>query len=78
MGFFAILPYNGFLSATYTHYSWLGHLWHAMNTFKMADEIEGLRREIEQKSSELESLKNLLALKVRNINCYVECNSFVV
>ena len=49
-----------------------------MNTFKMADEIEGLRREIEQKSSELESLKNLLALKVRNIDCYVECNSFVV
>ncbi|CAH3196301.1 unnamed protein product [Porites evermanni] len=29
----------------------------------MADELEGLRREIEEKSLELESLKNLLALK---------------
>ncbi|XP_073247860.1 adenylyltransferase and sulfurtransferase MOCS3-like [Porites lutea] len=34
-----------------------------MHIFKMADELEGLRREIEQKSLELESLKNLLALK---------------
>ena len=36
-----------------------------MHILKMADELEGLRREIEQKSLELESLKNLLALKVR-------------
>ena len=33
----------------------------------MADEIEALRREIERKSLELESLKNLFALKVSSL-----------
>ena len=33
----------------------------------MADDLDVLRREIERKSSELESLKNLLALKVSTV-----------
>ena len=34
------------------------------STYKMADDLEVLRQEIKRKSLELESLKNLLAVKV--------------
>ena len=35
---------------------------------KMADDLEILRQEIERKSLELESMKNLLARKVGSLN----------
>lgn len=51
----------------------------------MADDLEGLRREIEQKSLELESLKNLLALKEKEYASHAlngcppasNCSSFI-
>ncbi|CAH3137438.1 unnamed protein product [Porites lobata] len=56
-----------------------------MHIFKMADELEGLRREIEQKTLELESLKNLLALKEKEYATHAlngcppasNCSSFI-